>query len=130
MGTVLKNSELQKDFVKTAAPEVFENHEIKDIAKAFIKYYNKNAIFRVDSFKKKYPQFSHKIDFLTLPYENVSDQDELEQEYREYKKRLYQIQIEKIKQHYAEKIRQAEMSKDQNEVKKLIREFQSKVIGK
>ena len=65
-----------------------------------------------------------------MPYEGVADDDILRQEFNEYISRLSGAKLEDIKQSYEAKIKEAEKSKDKEKVKKLIQEFQKKVIGK
>jgi len=130
LGLIFAHPDFIKEFVKKVNINEFKEDKTAEIAKTIKKYYNENAVFNVNSFKKKNPSFAKQIDFLILPYEGVADDDILRQEFNEYISRLSGAQLEDIKQSYEAKIKEAEKSKDKEKVKKLIQEFQKKVIGK
>lgn len=130
MGLVLAVPKLQPDFLKKMNLIDFQDSTIKELAMGLKKYYNENALFNFDSFKKNLKQYSTKIDFLVLPFENIEDIDSLEKEYNEYINRILAQKTEKVKKFYETKIKEAEKTADKDKLKELINEFQKAIIGK
>ncbi|MCX6806822.1 MAG: DNA primase [Candidatus Berkelbacteria bacterium] len=130
IGLILSKPEFQADFFKRVDLENLENPRNKEIAEKLKIYYNKVAVFNLNSFKKKFPDIAMQIDLLVLQYEKITDQELLKAEYEEYVRRITTSKTEKIKKLYEEKIKEAEKSEDKDRVKKLIKDFQKAIIGK
>jgi DNA primase len=130
LGLILAKPEFQSDFFKKVNIADFQNPKFKEIVQNLQKYYNQTAVFNLNSFKKKIPQYSTEIDLLVLPFENITDADFLKKEYNEYVTRFLSSKTEKVKKFYEEKIKEAEKLGDKTKVKELIKEFQKEIIGK
>lgn len=130
VGLILAKPEFQPDFFRKFTADDFENKELSGIVKKLKEYYNKKAVFKINSFKKEYPSLSTKIDLLIFPFEQVKDEGIIKKEYEEYSSRLILHKQERIKKIYEEKIKEAEKLGDREKLKKIIKEFQEKVTGK
>jgi len=133
LGIVLLHPAFQKDFINKIDECDFKNIECKELAKEIKKHYNENALFDVNSFKKKVSKkLAERIDFLILSFSENEDEDKdlLHQEFIEYISRLSTQNLESIKLDFENKIKDAEKTKNKEEVKKLIKEFQKAVIGR
>jgi len=111
------------------------------IYKKLISSYNKNKTlpagrqeFDLEQFQKTLePKLIKKIDLLLISIGSEFDREDKEEIIKEAQlclKRLRDFRLQEIKKDFEQKIQEAEETKNREKVKKLIREFQQKVIQK
>jgi len=129
---ILAYPETSQKFIKKISISDFADENGQKIYKEIKKLYNKTKNFTFEKIKNKLPETLQKrIDLLLLRVgEELSDltKKELYQEIGLSISRLKQTKSNSIKHDFEEKIRKAEVAGDKEKVKKLIKEFQTKII--
>jgi len=130
VGLVLFMPEFQADFFNRINYQDFKDPKLQNLVLKLKEVYNQNVSFNLSSIKKRFPRLATTIDFLILPFESNPGEETLHREYQEYLARFLAAKNEKIQKEYEEKIKEAEAAGDRVKIKKLIREFQEKIIRK